>query len=142
MRLEIPETRIRTVEVEWQGGMRFKGGPEGSPAITIDANTKEGPGPMQALLVATVACAGADIVSILEKMQVTLKRFKARVEGVRATEHPKRYVEIHYSFEMAGDGLDETKARRAIDLSLTKYCSVLLSLREDLTVRYDLVLGS
>jgi putative redox protein len=139
-RLGIPAA-IRTVEVEWQGGMRFRGGPPNAPAIVIDAHVEAGPGPMHTLLLALAACGGADVVSILEKMQVKLRRFRTRVEGLRAAEDPKRYVEIHFAIELAGDGLDEAKARRAIDLSITKYCSVLHSLRQDIAVNYELTIG-
>src|SRR5262245_59221732 len=106
-RLEIPTTNIRMVDVEWQGGMRFKGGPSNGPSITVDADSKAGPGPMITLLIAAVGCAGADIVSMLEKMEVKLRRYRTHVEGVRATEHPRRYLELHFTFELAGDGLDE-----------------------------------
>jgi len=140
-RLGIP-ANIRTVDIEWQGGMRFRGGPPNGPAIVIDAHVEAGPGPMHTLLLAAAACSGADVVSMLEKMQVKLRRFRTRVEGLRALEDPKRYVEIHFTFELAGDGLDEAKARRAIDLSITKYCSVLLSLREDIRVNYELTIGA
>ena len=34
----------------------------------------------------------------------------------------------------AGEGLDEARARRAIDLSLEKYCSVVASLAPDIDV--------
>jgi putative redox protein len=141
-RFEIPETNIRMVDVEWDGGMQFTGGPLNGQKVTIDANGVGGPGPMQGLLVTMVACSGADILSILEKMQVRVTKFRTHVEGVRAADHPRRYIEVHFTFELAGEGLDETKARRAIDLSLTKYCSVILSLREDIKIQYDLVLGA
>jgi uncharacterized OsmC-like protein len=42
---------------------------------------------------------------------------------------------------LAGKGLDETKARRAIDLSIEKYCSAINSLNPDIPVSYDLVLA-
>lgn len=131
---------VRKAAVEWQGGMRFRGGVPGGPALVIDADGKAGPGPMVTLLVAAASCSGADIVSILEKMQVKLRKFLTDVQGVRAEDHPKRYLSIHFTFTMAGDGLDETKARRAIDLSITKYCSVILSLNPDIAIGYDLVL--
>jgi len=130
----------RTVAVEWQGGMRFRGGAPGGPAITIDAEAKDGPGPMLVLLLAGAGCSGADVVSILEKMQVKLRKFTMAVTGVRAPEHPKRYLSITFLITLAGDGLDEAKARRAIDLSLTRYCSVLLSLNPDIPITYELTL--
>ena len=131
---------VRTVAVEWQGGMRFRGGVPGGQAVTIDADGKEGPGPMVALLLAGAGCSGADVVSILDKMQVKLRKFTMEVTGVRAPEHPKRYLSVGFRITLAGDGLDEAKARRAIDLSMTKYCSVLLSLNPDIPINYELVL--
>ena len=133
-------SNLRQVAVEWQGGMRFKGGAPGGPSLTLDADGKEGPGPMVALLLAGGGCSGADVVSILEKMHVKLRKFRLEVTGERAEEHPRRYTSIRFVITLAGDGLDETKARRAIDLSLTKYCSVLLSLNPDISIGYDLVL--
>jgi putative redox protein len=130
---------IRTAAVEWQGGMRFKGGggPSG-PTIVLDADAREGPGPMVGLLIAAAACAGADVVSILEKSRVELRKYLTTVTGVRAEDHPKRYRSLHLAFTLAGEGLDETKARRAIDLSISKYCSVLHSLNPDIPITYEL----
>jgi putative redox protein len=132
---------VRTAAVEWLGGMRFRGGTTGGPAIVIDADAKEGPGPMVSLLVAAAGCTGADVVSILEKMQVKLHTYTMAVSGVRAEEHPKRFLSLAFQVTMAGEGLDETKARRAIDLSISKYCSVLKSLNPDITVTYELTLA-
>jgi putative redox protein len=132
---------VRTAAVEWLGGMRFRGGTPGGPAIVIDADAKEGPGPMVALLVAAASCTGADVVSILEKMQVKLRTYTMTVSGVRAEEHPKRYLSVAFQITLGGEGLDDTKARRAIDLSITKYCSVLHSLNPDIAVTYELTLA-
>jgi len=41
---------------------------------------------------------------------------------------------------VAGDGADEAKARRAVELSLEKYCSVVASLAPDIPVTYDVTL--
>ena len=136
------DPNIRSVTLRWHSGMRFDGGPEGGPSTTVDADVSEAPGPMHLLLVAVAGCSGADVVSILKKMQVTLKRCDIHVTGRRAPEHPKRYQTIHLGFTIAGDGLDEAKARRAIDLSVEKYCSVIHSLNPDIPVTYELSLAS
>jgi len=96
---------------------------------------------MLQLLLALAACTGADVVSMLQKMQVELSDFRMDAHGVRAETDPKRYLTIHIDYTLAGQNLDETKARRAIDLSLEKYCSVTHSLRLDQPVTYDLHLG-
>lgn len=135
------EKSIRRVNVTWQGDMRFSGGAPDGPTIPIDADNAIAPGPMQTLLIAAATCTGADIVSIIGKMQITLTRFEMAVEGLRAEEHPRRYVRITFVFRLAGAGLDEAKARRAIDLSLEKYCSVIHSLKSDIPITYQLELG-
>ena len=137
----MPDENVRSATITWEGGMRFRGGTMGGPTSLIDADGKEAPGPMVTLLVAAAGCAGADIVSILQKMQVTLKELSTEVSGRRAPEHPKRYLTLHFKYRMAGDGLDEAKARRAIDLSHQKYCSVLHSLNSDIAITYDISLG-
>ena len=45
---------VRTIQVEWEGGMRFRGGAAGGPTALVDADAKEAPGPMLLLLVAEI----------------------------------------------------------------------------------------
>jgi len=139
-RLMTNDKTIRRVNVTWQGDMRFSGSAPDGPTIPIDADNTVAPGPMQTLLIAAATCTGADVVSILKKMQVDLTRFEIAVEGERAVEHPRRYIRIDFVFRLGGIGLDEAKARRAIDLSIEKYCSVVHSLKSDIPIRYQLEL--
>lgn len=134
-------SNIRIVDVSWQGDLRFEGGPPDGPRTSVDADNTTAPGPMQTLLIAAATCTGADVVSILKKMQVDLTRCEVTVTGERAAEHPRRYLAISLAWRMAGNGIDETKARRAIDLSIEKYCSVLHSLNPDIPISYTLTLG-
>ena len=135
------DKHVRNATVSWEGGMRFRGGAAGGPTALIDADGEAAPGPMVALLLAASACAGADIVGILQKMQVSLKQFSIEASGRRAPEHPKRYLTLHFVYRMEGEGLDEAKARRAIDLSHQKYCSVLHSMNSDIASTYDISIG-
>lgn len=95
---------------------------------------------MVMLLVSLAACTGSDIVVILRKMRVELRKLEIAVTGTRREADPRRYVALHLAFRVAGSGLDETKARRSIDLSLEKYCSVVHSLAPDITITYDLAI--
>lgn len=136
------DPNLRNAVVDWEGGLRFRGSTPGGPAILIDADQgREGPGPMVTLLVAAAACSGADVVGILQKMQVNLLEFTTRVTGRRAPDHPRRYLTIHFAYRFRGEGLDEAKARRAVDLSHQKYCSVLQSLNTDIAISYEIDLG-
>jgi putative redox protein len=134
------ETNVREATATWTGGMTFRGGAPGGPETIIDADGKEAPGPMVTMLLTLASCAGADIVALMPKMQVELARFTMAVRGERALEHPRRWTRIHFTVTLAGSGLDEIKARRAVDLSIEKYCSAINSLNPDIPVSYDLVL--
>ena len=134
-------SNLRVIEATWVGDLKFSGGAPGAPSITIDGDNTTAPGPMQTLLIAAAGCTGSDIVSILKKMQVTLERCDVTVTGERASDYPRRYLKIHFAWKMAGAGLDQIKARRAVDLSISKYCSVLASLAPDITVTHAVRLG-
>jgi len=48
---------------------------------------------------------------------------------------------LHFEYRVAGSGIDTSKVRRAIDLSLEKYCSVVHSLAPDIAITYALSLA-
>jgi putative redox protein len=133
------ETKRATLT--WQEGLRFTGGEPGGAVITLDGDNAAGPGPMLTLLLAAAACTGSDVVAILEKMRVGLRELRIEVSGTRREEEPRRYVAIHLDYRLGGEDIDPGKARRAIDLSLEKYCSVIHSLAPDIAVTYALSLG-
>ena len=130
----------RGVRLEWTGeGLKFQGGgthPE-TPPIVIDGNNDGAPGPMLVLLLAAAGCSGSDIVLMLNKMRVRLHRLSIAVEGVRRDRDPQRYDAVHLLYHMAGDGLDDHKAERAVSLSIEKYCSVVHTLAPDVAVSYE-----
>jgi putative redox protein len=78
-----------------------------------------------------------DMVSILEKMRVGLKRMDIGIETKRRKEHPTYYEEIKITCTLSGDGVTEDKARKAADLSYERYCSVGAMLREKAKIEYD-----
>jgi putative redox protein len=133
--------QTKQVVLEWGGGLVFRGGESGGPVTTIDGDNAAAPGPMLTLLLAAGACSGADVVSILQKMRVPARSLRIELSGVRRETEPRRYVSIHFEFHLTGEGLDETRARRAVELSLTKYCSVVSSLAPDIAVTYGIALG-
>jgi putative redox protein len=125
----------------WQRGLQFTGSATGVPATTIDGDNAAGPGPMLTLLLAAAACTASDVVVILGKMQGDLRELRIDISGTRREEEPRRYVAIHLDYYLSAGRIDLAKARRAIDLSLEKYCSVLHSLAPDIAVTYALTLG-
>lgn len=126
--------------LDWTGGLRFSAGKPDGPQILLDADGVEGPSPFTMLACAAGACSGADVVSVLEKKRIKLTRCHVEVGGRRRDDDPRRFVEIWIRFTLAGEGLTEAAARRAVDLSVAKYCSVLLSLNPDILVTTEIVI--
>lgn len=136
-------SNLRAVRLDWLGqGMRFRavGVEPATPAIEIDGDGTSGPSPMITLLMAAAACTGVDVVSILQRMRVGLAQVTVDMEGERHEEQPRRYVRLHYRYRLSGQDLDQTKAERAVALSLEKYCSVMASLAPDIQVTHEVVL--
>jgi putative redox protein len=132
---------IKRVTLTWREGLVFSGGEADGPATTIDGDNAEAPGPMLTLLLAAGACSGSDVVSILQKMRQAPNALRIELAGTRRETDPRRYTAIHLRYHVTGDGLDEGRVRRAIELSLEKYCSVIHSLAPDIRVTHELTLG-
>ncbi len=131
---------LRHATLTWRHDLVFEGGVPGGPMTLIDGDGKEAPSPVVTLLLAAAACSGSDVVDILVKMRVQLTHCHVEVTGTRRPDHPRRLTALELRWRMGGAGLDEAKARRAIDLSLEKYCSVVHSLAPDIPVTYQLTL--
>lgn len=130
------------LQVNWKQGMAFQTTTPSGHDVTLDAGEdvgglNTGPRPTEMLLQATAACTGIDIVSILHKMRLPLERFEMNIDGIRATEHPKKFTAIHILYILDGD-MPEERVRRAIELSVERYCSVSHSLNATLSYSYQL----
>jgi len=131
---------IPSAILTWTEDLVFTGGTPGGPSVTVDGDGSRGPSPMVALLLAVAGCTGADVVDILRKMRIDLRVCRIEITGTRRAEEPRRYVALHLRYRMLGAGLDEARARRAVELSLEKYCSVVHSLAPDIRVSHDITL--
>lgn len=128
------------ITLHWHSALRFSGGEPGGPQVAIDADNDTAPGPMLQLLLAAASCSASDVVLILEKMRVPFTGLAVDAHGDRRDEVPRRYLALRFVFTVSGKDLDESKVRRAVDLSIEKYCSVVASLAPDIPVSYDVVL--
>ena len=131
----------KRVSLRWQDGLRFVGGAPDGPVSMVDGDNTTAPGPMLTLLLAAASCSGSDVVLILKKMRVQLRDLRIDVTGERREQEPRRYTAIHFDYHVAGEGLDQTRAERAVSLSVEKYCSVIHSLASDLAVTYAVTVG-
>jgi putative redox protein len=136
------------VEVEWVGGLRFDagrpGGPPGDPTgihgpkVRADGDAETGPSPFDLLLAAIATCAATDVVEIMKKQRTPLEALSIRVEAYRVPTTPRRLASAVLHFTLQGAGITAQKAERAVELSVTKYCSVRSSLIADAPVTWTI----
>ncbi|MCY4170160.1 MAG: OsmC family protein [Bacteroidetes bacterium] len=89
-----------------------------------EGGSGQGVGPMQAVAMALGGCSGIDIVIVLDKQRQDLQKFDTTITYERSqNETPALFNTLHVHYEFEGN-LDEDKVRRAVDLSINKYCSV------------------
>ena len=132
--------------VHYDGGMAFIGQGNSGQPLVMDATPESGgqgrgPTPVEALLSAIGGCTGMDIVSILGKMHTPPTAMRITLEVERATEHPRALRRVRLLFAIEGP-VPEPNARRAIELSLTRYCSVLHSLSHDVDIDWEVELAA
>jgi len=132
------------VLVKWkgEGTMAFEGRKaKGGPTITVDNTGKAEPGPVDTLLISLAACTSEDVLSILEKRRTPATRLEIEAEGKRATATPARLTHVHLRYVVDGEGIDRANTLRAIELAVTKYCSVRDSLDKSIEFDWSLVLN-
>ena len=106
--------------------------------VKIDGARKNGFGPKALLLAGLAVCSGIDIVDILKKMRVDFSDFSIEVKAAQTEDLPKVYKEIYITYKFKTDKENEDKLKKAIDLSLEKYCGVSAMLQKNSPIHYTL----
>jgi putative redox protein len=117
-----------SIEVEWLGGSEFEAGRAEGPTIRIDGDAKRAPSPFDVLLASLATCASVDIVTILEKQRTPVKSLHVRVAAQRVETTPRHLASAVLHFLIDAPDTTSQKVARAVELSVTKYCSVRSSL--------------
>jgi len=131
---------VAEITLRWREALEFEAAAPGRPPVGVDGNSAVATSPVELLLAAAASCTASDVVLILQKQRVLLRGLEVLVRGTRRAEQPRRFTALHFVFTVTGEGADEAQARRAIDLSLEKYCSVVASLAPDIRISYDVAL--
>ena len=117
----------KDVLVKWTGDRQFIGTDSGKHSIVIsshDEANNTGMRPSQLLLLALASCSAYDVVGILQKKRLHLDSLDITVRGDQEPDPPWTYRQIHLKYVLYGPDLTDKAVEQAIELSLTKYCSV------------------
>ncbi len=93
--------------------------------------------PMEMILVGMGGCSAFDVVHMLKKARQPVENCEVELHAERADAIPAVFTKIHLRFFVAGAGLDRRRVDRAVALSVEKYCSVIVMLRDSVDITYD-----
>ena len=117
---------VKSAHATWEGqGVAFT--VVGGSGYTVRTDNPSGVNvgsAMELVAMASASCTASDVISILQKKQQQVTGFEVQVQAPRADEHPKVFTEINLEYVVTGRNIDPKAVERAIELSLTKYCSV------------------
>lgn len=105
--------------------------------------TNKGVRPMQMVLMAMGSCSAIDVIMILEKQKQVLDDIKIKIKAQREEDKtPSLFTQIDIHFKLFGD-IEEKKAKRAVELSMDKYCSVaqILNKTADIAYSFEIIKG-
>lgn len=138
--------KIQTAVAKLEAGMRFDAQATSGYHVTLDSNEVSGGqgggfSPMEMLLVGLAGCTGMDVLSILRKKRQDVTAYEVRVQGIRADEHPRVFVEISVEHLVTGHNISPAAVARAIELSETRYCgaSAMLGKVAHITNTYRII---
>ena len=120
-----PPSRI---VARWAGDQRFDAGRPDGVTLRFDGRGETGQSPVDWVLSALAACAAIDVVDILAKRRTPIESLEVAATGERAVGPPARITRILLHFRLRGAGIERLHVERAVELSLTKYCSVRATL--------------
>jgi len=106
--------------------------------IQLDGNKENGFSPKALLLAGLAGCSGIDVVDILEKMRVEFSGLSIDTEAEQTDGHPRVFKKILITYRLKTAKENEDKVKKAIELSLEKYCGVSAMLKKNSPINYKL----
>jgi len=122
-------------------GITFVGKADSGHWITMDGPEDFGGSgaavrPKELLLIGLGGCTGSDVVTILQKKKVNVEGFEMNITSDVSDEHPQVFTKINVEYVFYGKGIQEKDIERAIELSMTKYCSVTAMLSKAMPITH------
>lgn len=117
------------------GSLNYKGTNDRGQSFQFSGN-KESVSPMESVLMAAAACSSIDVEIFLEKMRQPFDKIEVEVNGNRVDTVPSIFSDIHLHYKIYGDVKPE-KAKKAVSMSMDKYCSVSIMLAAGVTMTHS-----
>lgn len=121
----------KTAKVEWAGTDKNFHATLGSGyefAMNGPA-TPQGGSPVEFLIAAAIGCSAMDVLHILQRRRLNVTGLTVEVKGVQAEEAPNVFTDATFVYTVTGENISPADVERAIEMSLTKYCSASIMLK-------------
>lgn len=124
-----------TTNTIWNTDMAFESSYDGHSISLNGRSDNDGRrlafSPKALLLSGLAGCSGIDVVEVLQKMRVQFTKLAIKTSSEQTDEHPKVFKDIFIEYQIDAAPADEDKVKRAVDLSLEKYCGVAAMLKKN-----------
>ncbi len=132
-------------KVTWQDGLAFNGTADSGFQVRLDSKKavggdESGFTPMEMVAVGIAGCTAMDVISILKKKRQDVTAFEVLVHGTRAADHPRKFTDMEIEYRVTGKSIDPAAVERAVELSETKYCSGIATLRGNVNFTRQIVI--
>jgi putative redox protein len=132
-------------KVTWNGAMSFTGTATSGFMVPVgtrneDGSYTTGSSPLELLAIGLVGCTGMDVISILEKKRQAVTGFEVKAHIERATEHPRIFSHVMVEYVVTGKKIDPEAVERAVELSVTKYCSAQAMLSKAVPIEHKITI--
>lgn len=123
-------------------GVTFIGKADSNHWVTMDGpenfgGSNAGIRPKELLMLALGGCSGSDVTSILTKKKIKVDGFEMNITAESAEEHPQVFTKMHIEYVFSGKNIPVKDVERAIELSLTKYCTVTAMLQKAMPIEHS-----
>ncbi|WP_323710637.1 OsmC family protein [Mammaliicoccus lentus] len=117
----------------WQGNKTFTAQSKFGHDIISDApaasgGDDNGPSPVELMLSGLAGCTGIDVTNIMKERLTDVTKFEITVDDEREDTTSRAVKNVTLTFDVEGE-VDLKKLKRAISLSVEKYCTVAHSLK-------------
>jgi putative redox protein len=93
--------------------------------------------PIEYFLSGLITCSATDVVLIPKNQGKSVTDLVVDGEVVRAEDHPRKFLELHLSYNFNSDG-DDTQAARWVMASVETYCSTINTIRDTTLISYTI----
>ena len=138
--MELASTTMKTVHVDWLGGLMFDGVDSGGMPVDIDGRQERGAKPSDLLPLALASCSGYDVVVALGDSG-TVSALSISVSYRQQPDPPWAFTRFKLHYSITGSGFDNRQVAKAIEHSIHHQCSVAATVAAtaDIDTSFDLM---